>query len=359
MQVRPHREFKMPQITLNTFLETSAVPLGNTAKDLSDLVLALASSALEVRNLINQGALSKAFADETSNRNADGDTQKALDVAADEIFLSGLTNSTIAVYASEELEQPVVLDPSKTLALAIDPLDGSSNIDTNVSIGTIFSIMPAGGNVSNDPNSPFMQPGHHQLAAGFFVYGPQLSLVLTLGDGVVIFVFSNRLNSFILAYPKIAIPRDTQEYAVNASNSRHWHSGFRQYMDDCLAGEDGPLDKNYNMRWIASLVADTYRILIRGGVFYYPGDDRKGYHNGRLRLVYEANPMALIIEQAGGRATDCFDRILDIQPEALHQRVALAFGSVNEIERAGRYCSETAMEAENSPLFNKRGLFRT
>lgn len=349
----------MQQVTLDSFLKTYAGPLGDREKDLSDLVLALATSALEVRDLINQGALSKAFADETANRNADGDTQKALDVAADEIFLSGLNGSSVAVYGSEELDEPVLLDPSKTLALAIDPLDGSSNIDTNVSIGTIFSILPAGDNVGNDPMSPFLQAGNRQLGAGFFVYGPQLSLVLTLGDGVLIFVFSSRLNSFILAYKDLVIARNAQEYAVNASNRRHWHTGFCQYMDDCIAGETGPLDKNYNMRWIASLVADTYRILIRGGVFYYPSDKRKGYQNGRLRLVYEANPIAFLIEQAGGAATDCFDRILDIKPKELHQRVPLAFGSINEIKRVERYCSETAMDAENSPLFKTRGFFRT
>jgi fructose-1,6-bisphosphatase I len=349
----------MPQVTLDRFLETYAKPLGETAKDLSNLVLALAASAIKVRDLVNQGALAKAFAEETTNRNADGDVQKALDVAADEIFLAGLNGSSVAVYASEELDNPVLLNPSKSLALAIDPLDGSSNIDTNVSIGTIFSILPAGDNVGDNPNLPFMQAGHHQLGAGFFVYGPQLSLVLTLGDGVMIFVHSNRLNSFVLAYDNVTISKNAREYAVNASNSRHWRTGFRQYMDDCLAGEDGPLEQNYNMRWVASLVADTYRILIRGGVFYYPSDDRKGYHNGRLRLVYEANPVAFLIEQAGGSATDCFTRILDIRPKELHQRVPLAFGASNEIERVGRYCSETAQEAENAPLFNKRGLFRT
>ncbi len=349
----------MPQVTLDSFLETYADPLGETAKDLCGLIQTLASSALEVRDLINQGALSKAFAEDTTKRNADGDTQKALDVAADEIFLSGLNGSTVAVYASEELDKPVLLNPSKPLALAIDPLDGSSNIDTNVSIGTIFTILPAGDAVAEDPISPFMQPGSQQLCAGFFVYGPQLSLVLTLGDGVMIFVFSNRLNCFVLAYENLTIAGDAREFAVNASNYRHWFTGFRQYMDDCIAGEEGPLDRNYNMRWIASLVADTYRILIRGGVFYYPADERKGYQNGRLRLVYEANPIAFLIEQAGGSATDCFTRILDIQPIGLHQRTPLAFGAYNEIERVERYCSGNANEAENAPLSSKRGLFRT
>ena len=348
----------MLQITLDSFLKKYTDPLGSVAKDMEALILVLASSSLNVRDLINQGALGKAFAKDTKNKNADGDSQKELDVAADEIFLSGLIGSATAVYASEELENPVVLDPTKSLALAIDPLDGSSNIDTNVSIGTIFSILPAGYNIEKDPAHPFLQTGNHQLAAGFFVYGPQLSLVLTLGEGVVIFVFSNRLNKFILAYENPMIERNAKEYAVNSSNTRHWHFGFRQYMDDCLAGEEGPLDKNYNMRWIASLVADTYRILIRGGVFYYPGDNRKGYANGRLRLVYEANPIAFLIEQAGGTATDCSRRIMDIKPKELHQRVPLAFGATNEIERVGRYCSGTEMEAENSPLFNKRGFFR-
>lgn len=188
---------------------------------------------------------------------------------------------------------------------------------------------------------------HHGCAA-FFVYGPQLSLVLTLGAGVQIFVYSDRVGAFVLAYKNVTIAGDAREFAVNASNQRHWHTGFKHYIDDCLAGADGPLGKNYNMRWIASLVADTYRILIRGGVFYYPSDKRDGYGQGRLRLVYEANPVAFLIEQAGGAATDCEARILDITPEDLHQRVPLAFGARHEIARVVDYCAGTHNVGNNA-----------
>ena len=203
-----------------------------------------------------------------------------------------------------------------------------------------------------------MQPGNRQKAAGFFIYGPQLLLVLTVGNGTHVFLFSPKFGGFVEMTASVAIAEKTQEFAINASNYRHWDRQMRSYIDDCLAGEEGPREKNFNMRWIGSLVADCYRILTRGGVFLYPGDQRKGYQKGRLRLVYEANPVAMVVEQAGGLATDGTRRILDIEPEDLHARTPLVFGSKQEVEHVGRYMEDPSAMAERSPLFGKRSLFR-
>jgi len=313
---------------------------------------------VEIRNLITQGALGAAFAGTRGEFNADGDVQKDLDVIADGVFLNAAREAGAALYGSEEMANPVILDPGAKLAIAIDPLDGSSNIDTNVSIGTIFSILPVCGEPNTDPEETFLQSGAKQLAAGFFIYGPQLALVLTLGHGTQIFVFSHKFGGFIQAYKSISIPQDTSEFAINASNYRHWDEPVRLYMDDCFSGSEGPREREFNMRWIASLVADTYRILIRGGVFLYPSDSRKGYGSGRLRLVYEANPIAMLVEQAGGAATDSVTRILDITPRILHQRIPFVFGSKKEVIQIGRYHTDPSMISERSPLFGKRGLFR-
>ncbi len=317
----------------------------------------LAEAAVKVRHTISHGALGAAFAG-TRGANFAGDVQKDLDIFADDIFLDAMRHAPVALYASEELEQPVLLDASAPLAVAIDPLDGSSGIDVAMSIGTIFSLLPATGAPDADPAAPFLQAGANQLGAGFFLYGPQLALVLSLGSGTHVFVFSSRLGAFIQAYESRMIPPRTQEFAVNASNYRHWDEAVRLYVDDCLKGCEGPREKDFNMRWIACLVADCYRILTRGGVYLYPGDRRRGYHQGRLRLVYEANPIAFLIEQAGGAATDTVNRILDIQPEHLHQRIPLVFGSAREVERIARYHLEPSAIGERAPLFGNRGLFR-
>ncbi|MEY9559173.1 fructose-1,6-bisphosphatase [Sinorhizobium fredii] len=208
------------------------------------------------------------------------------------------------------------------------------------------------------PTQSFLQPGNRQLAAGFFLYGPQTALVLSLGKGTEIFIFSSRLGCFVQGYKSVNIPERTSEFAINMSNYRHWEEAIRLYVDDCLAGSEGPRERDFNMRWIASLVADAYRILVRGGIFLYPADGRKGYHQGRLRLVYEANPISFIIENAGGAATTSVTRILDLVPEDLHQRVPLAFGSRREVARVARYHVDPNMIGERAPLFGKRGLFR-
>ncbi|HNL42481.1 MAG TPA: class 1 fructose-bisphosphatase, partial [Ottowia sp.] len=217
------------------------------------------------------------------------------------------------------------------------PLDGSSNIDVNVSIGTIFSVlkMPEGDRGVEEED--FLQPGSHQVAAGYCVYGPQTTLVLTVGDGVAMFTLDRELGSFVLTQDDLRIPDDTQEFAINMSNLRHWDAPVRRYIDECLAGKDGPRGKNFNMRWVASMVADVHRIMMRGGVFMYPWDKREPNKPGKLRLMYEANPMSWLIEQAGGAATNGRQRILDVQPQQLHERVSVILGSKNEVERVTRY----------------------
>ncbi|MER8467660.1 class 1 fructose-bisphosphatase [Mesorhizobium sp. M1396] len=342
--------------TLDAFLASH--DSAGRGSDVTDTIRALAGAALKVGNAIRFGTLGCAFSETLGKTNSDGDVQRGLDVFANETFLHAMRSVPIAYIASEELDEPVVLDSRARLAVAIDPLDGSSNIDSNVSIGTIFSLLPATGGPDVEPAGVFFQPGHRQLAAGFFVYGPQLAFVLTLGSGTHAFIFSPRLGAFVQAHESLSILPRTQEFAINASNYRHWDEAVRLYVDDCLKGSQGPREKDFNTRWIASLVAEAYRILMRGGVFLYPGDGRPGYGDGRLRLVYEANPIAMLIEQAGGAATDTVNRILDIEPTGLHQRVPLVFGASKEVNRIGRYHTEPSMIADRSPLFGNRGLFR-
>ncbi|MGB1872034.1 MAG: class 1 fructose-bisphosphatase [Candidatus Puniceispirillaceae bacterium] len=259
--------------------------------------------------------------------NADGDTQKALDVLADEIILEAAQHAGAAAYMSEEREASIPLAEDGHFIIASDPLDGSSNIGVNVSIGTIFSILPTAGTG--------LIAGRQQLAAGFFVYGPQTTLLVTVGAGTAAF----RMDAdghFLLVDDDVRIPAQTGEFAINAGNQRHWLPPVQRYIADCVAGADGPRGKNFGQRWVGSLVADAWRIFCRGGVFLYLADSRDGFANGRLRLVYEAAPMALLVEQAGGRATDGTQDILDITPTAVHQRVPLVFGSIEEVDEVGR-----------------------
>lgn len=344
--------------SLLAFLRSGSFTQKPHSEAVAATIGALARAALEVRKLTTQGALNAGFAASRGSENTDGDIQKDLDVVADGIFLQAIREVPVALYGSEENTGAILIDPAKPLALAIDPLDGSSNIETNVSIGTIFSILPVTGDPKSDPEQSFLQPGTTQLAAGFFIYGPQLALVLTVGTGTRIFIHSSKFGDFIEAYDSVAIPKNASEFAINVSNYRHWEAPIRLYVDDCFAGAEGPREKDFNMRWIASLVADCYRILIRGGVFLYPADRRKGYGSGRIRLVYEANPIAFLIEQADGAATDSVNRILDIQPTSLHQRIPLVFGSKSKVERVARYHVDPEMISERSPLFGNRGLFR-
>jgi fructose-1,6-bisphosphatase I len=284
--------------------------------------------------------------------NTDGDAQKALDVIADEAFMEALAQGNTRHYASEEQDSVVTMNPVGYFAVAIDPLDGSSNIDTNVSIGTIFGIYPA----ADTPEASFLRPGRDLLAAGYAIFGPQCALMVTLGDGVWKYVLDPETGQFRLLGKLGMIAPDSREYAINTSNYRHWSKPIRAYIDDRVAGSEGPAGSDFNMRWIASLVAETHRILTRGGIFLYPADERQGYGQGRLRYVYECAPIAMLIEQAGGRATDGQEPILDAVPHSLHMRTPFVFGSANKVARVATY--HDLPDEETSALFGSRGLFR-
>lgn len=326
-------------------------PAGTVPAALEATMQALCRVAADLATTIARGPLGGALAAEVGN-NADGDNQKALDVMADEAFAAALAGTGVRWYASEEQETVAQIDPDGPLALAIDPLDGSSNIDVNVSIGTIFSILPA----LEGAEESFLRSGRDQIAAGYFIYGPMAALVVTFGDGVLNFVRDPETGRFVPTGEKMQIPAESSEFAINASNYRHWSKPVRAYIDDCLQGIEGPRSKNFNMRWVASLVAETHRILSRGGIFLYPSDARPGYEHGRLRLVYECAPIAMLVEQAGGRATTGQDPLLDQRPDTLHARTPFVFGTPDKVDRVTAY--HDLPEQEISALFGTRGLFR-
>lgn len=317
----------------------------------------IASAAIELAAIVARGLLSGPMNASRGSTNNDGDVQKELDLVSDELLTAALKRAPVAVMVSEELPEALVLNPGAPLAVAIDPLDGSSNIDANISIGTIFSILPAlAGTVPNDAH--FLRPGRAQVGAGFIVYGPQTSLVFSLGKTTDVFILDKNLGKFFLVKRALQIPRDSVEYAINGSNYRHWDSPVRAFVDDCVQGVDGPLKRNHNTRWVASLVAETYRIMLRGGVFLYPGDQRTGYRQGRLRMLYEASPIAFLVENAGGAAIDCYQPILDITAAQIHSRTPLVFGSADLVSLVLRYHKDPQFSAEHAPLFGKRGLMR-
>jgi fructose-1,6-bisphosphatase I len=285
--------------------------------------------------------------------------QKELDVRAHDMLVAGLRKAPVASVASEEMAEPVELDPRGALLVAMDPLDGSSNLDTNVSVGTIFSILRAPGEGSRCDADAFLQTGARQVASGYAIYGPQTALALTVGAGTHVFTLDRSSGSFHLTSEHVRVPATTQEFAINASNHRYWDEPIRIYVDDCLKGAEGPRGTDFNMRWIASMVAEAHRVLSRGGIYLYPADIRNGYRQGRLRLIYEANPIAWLIEQAGGAASTGFRRILDVQPRSLHQRIPVLFGSREEVARLDRYHLDPHSIGERSPLFGRRGLFRS
>lgn len=343
---------------LDAYLARHAATDAPFAAEVAATLRIIAETGVPLAATIAEGALDPALTEKSGTANADGDAQRGLDLIADDRFIAALAESPIACYASEELNQPLLIDAARPLALAIDPLDGSSNIDTNTAIGTIFSIRRRVGDPAVDPLESFLQPGRDQLAAGCLVYGPQLCLVVTIGDGTRIFVHSPTERRYVQAGEPCAIPLKTPEFAINAANYRHWPEAVRLYFDDCIKGGHGPRAREFNMRWLASMVADAYRILLRGGVYLYPADRRRGYGRGRLRLVYEAHPIAMLMEQAGGAATDGIEPVLDIAATELHQRVPFVFGSATEVARIGRYYTLPSQIAERAPLFGKRGLFR-
>ncbi len=326
--------------------DTTAIPAA-----LMPVMLALCDVSEKLAQTIADGSLAGDLGAAVGT-NLGGDGQKALDVLADDAYAAALKDTAVRWYASEEQDEVVALNPAGDLALAIDPLDGSSNIDVNVSIGMIFSIFPA----ASDANTSFLRPAREQIAGGYFIFGPQCGLVVTFGDGTMQFTMDSRTRQFLLVERRVQIPVESSEYAINASNYRHWPRPIQAFIDDCVDGTDGPRGRNFNMRWIASLVAETHRILSRGGIFLYPGDKREGYARGRLRMVYECAPIAFLIEQAGGKATDALDPILDQQAKELHARTPFVFGSASKVDKVTTY--NDLPENETSALFGKRGLFR-
>lgn len=302
------------------------------------LINAIADVSQSISAAVHKGALGGVLGS-AGSENVQGETQKKLDIIANDMILDALASTgVVAGMASEELDDcsPVPGHSDRPFLVLFDPLDGSSNIDVNVSIGTIFSVLP-NPDVGEITNESFLQPGTEQLAAGYVVYGPQTSLVLTFGKGVVAFTLDREAGQYIQTSESMDIPEDTREFAINMSNQRHWYTPVQRYITELLEGTTGSRGKDFNMRWIASMVADVHRVLTRGGIFMYPKDLRDPNKPGKLRLMYEANPMSLLVEQAGGQSFDATQRILDIQPTDLHQRCAVMLGSANEVQRVSDY----------------------
>ena len=287
---------------------------------------------------LRRGALAGVLG-EAGTDNVQGEHQKKLDVISNEILLAAAKKAGVFAVASEEMELPQPNpNPANDYLVLFDPLDGSSNINVNVSIGTIFSILnrPADAGQSGASLSQmFLQPGSQQVMAAYVAYGPSTQLVISLGSGTAAFTLDQ--GQWWMTTPRMQIPAETKEFAINASNARHWEPPVKRYVDEMLAGKTGPLGKDFNMRWIASMVADVHRVLTRGGTFMYPRDAREPDKPGKLRLMYEANPMSFLVEQAGGASTNGYTRILDLQPKKLHERVAVFLGSRAEIERVTGY----------------------
>ncbi|KQP43393.1 class 1 fructose-bisphosphatase [Pseudorhodoferax sp. Leaf274] len=307
------------------------------------LLEVVARACKRISFAVNKGELGDVMG-AAETQNVQGEVQKKLDIIANEVLIEANEwGGHLAAMASEEMEGIYVVPnryPQGEYLLLFDPLDGSSNIDVNVSIGTIFSVLKKPDDHPGVQEADFLQAGAKQVAAGYCIYGPQTTLVLTVGDGVAMFTLDREQGSFVLTQENLRVPEDTKEFAINMSNMRHWDAPVKRYIDECLAGKDGPRGKDFNMRWIASMVADVHRILMRGGVFMYPWDKREPEKPGKLRLMYEANPMSWLVEQAGGAATNGKERILDIEPTKLHQRVSVILGSKNEVERVTGYHAE-------------------
>jgi fructose-1,6-bisphosphatase I/sedoheptulose-1,7-bisphosphatase len=352
--------------TLTQFLIEERRKFPGASGDFNALILDVALACKAIARSVAFGALAQMDAEvqgaSGGEVNVQGETQKPLDVLSNIAFIRRTEwAGNLAGLASEEMELPYQIPaqyPRGKYLLVFDPLDGSSNIDVNVSVGSIFSVLRAPELGRDVTEADFLQAGTRQVAAGYAIYGPTTMLVLTLGNGVHGFTLDPNLGEFMLTHPQITVPADTQEFAINASNSRFWEAPVKRYVDECLAGKTGPRGKDFNMRWIASMVAEAHRILMRGGVFMYPRDTKDPSKPGRLRLLYEANPIGMVMEQAGGRASTGERPMLTVEPSALHQRIGLVFGSRNEVERIERYHREPAQEAEHNPLFAERSLFR-
>lgn len=344
--------------TLSKFLIQQVTDIPD-ASDLGALLVDVAAAVKAISAMTAKGALG-----EQGGKTVQGETQQKLDVLAHEVMIRSCEwGGLLAGMVSEELEEPYQLPGEYVRGrylLAFDPLDGSSNTDVNVPVGTIFSVL------RHDSAEPpcvadYLLPGQQQVAAGYAIYGPATMLVITVGKGTHGFTLDREIGNFILTHQDLQIPADSSEFAINTSNARFWEPPVHRYVTECQAGKTGIRSRDFNMRWIASLVAEVHRILMRGGVFMYPKDTKDNSRPGWLRLLYEANPVSLLVEQAGGRATTGNQRVMEVKPEALHQRVPLIMGSRNEVERIERYHAEYASGSDRpytSPLFNERSLFR-
>jgi fructose-1,6-bisphosphatase I len=328
------------RVSLTQYLVEQQREHGRIQGELRLLIEVVARACKRIAIAVNKGALGDVLGS-TDQSNVQGEIVKKLDLIANEVLIEANEwGGHLAAMASEEMDSIHVVPnryPQGEYLLLFDPLDGSSNIDVNVSIGTIFSVLRKVGHSRGVAEEDFLQPGKQQAAAGYCVYGPQTTLVLTLGDGVAMFTLDRETGSWVLTATDVRIPEETKEFAINMSNQRHWAPPVQRYIGECLQGRDGPRGKDFNMRWVASMVADVHRILSRGGVFLYPWDQREPDKPGKLRLMYEANPMAFIVEQAGGLATNGQERILDIVPAKLHQRVSVMLGSAAEVRRVTGY----------------------
>jgi len=328
------------KISLGNFLRSDNLTVNPIANPLIALIENISQSCQMISKAVNQGALDNILGSAGSG-NIQGETQQKLDILANDMLIQANESSgLLAAMASEELDTIHVIPEhlhQGDYLLLFDPLDGSSNIDVNVSIGTIFSILKKPQQDIPITESDFLQAGYQQVAAGYALYGPQTILVLTTGNGVQMFTLDRHQATFFLTRSAVKIPVDTKEFAINMSNMRHWAKPIQQYVSECLAGTTGPLQKDFNMRWVASMVADVHRILTRGGIFMYPWDQREPNKPGKLRLMYEANPMSFLIEQAGGASINGQEQILQLQPKQLHERVSLILGSKNEVDRVLAY----------------------
>lgn len=355
--------------TLTRYLIEQRRRFPQASGDLNALILDVSLACKAIARTVALGALAHADGKGVPAAgaiNVQGEVQQPLDVASNEVFLRmNEWTGHLAGLASEELELPHQIPaahPRGKYLLVFDPLDGSSNIDVNVSVGSIFSILRAPPDViasgRDVREADFLQPGASQVAAGYALYGPVTMFVLTVGDGVAGFTLDPNLGEFVLTHPDIQVPAETREFAINSSNSRFWEPPVKRYVDECLAGRAGVRGKDFNMRWIASMVAEAHRILMRGGVFLYPRDNKDPAKAGRLRLLYEANPIGMLMEQAGGRASTGRQPILGVVPGELHQRIGVVFGSKDEVERIERYHGEPDSRDIGTPLFSERSLFR-
>ncbi len=330
----------MSRVSLTQYLVEEQRQKGLITAELRLLIEVVARACKRISYAVGKGALSGVLG-EVGTENVQGESQKKLDVIANETLLeANLWGGNLAAMASEEMDHPMVIPnryPMGEFLLLFDPLDGSSNIDVNVSIGTIFSVLRLPQGAREPEERHFLQPGTRQVAAGYAIYGPSTLLVLTVGDGVACFTLDKETGSWWLTVERMHIPEETSEYAINASNARHWQAPVQRYVEELVQGKTGPRGRDFNTRWIASMVAEVHRILTRGGIFMYPRDNRDPKKPGRLRLLYEANPMAFIVEQAGGAATNGHTRMLELEPSQLHERVAVFLGSKQEVERVTAY----------------------